>query len=486
MFGKIKSLFLENRTLRQTVFKNAFWLSVGNFGSRFIHAAIIIYAARILGASEYGVFSYALGLASFFVIFSDIGISQLLTREVAKHPDKARAYISTSFAIKIFFLASVIILMLLIAPHFSKIPEAKTLIPIIAMLLIFDGLRNFGFAITRAQNRMELETLFTVLTDISITTISFFVLFANPSAERLAWGYAAGSGLGLVMLGLALRNWFKNLAADFDKKLVIPIISSAWPLAIVGLFSIFTIDIDTIIIGWFLNASDLGLYGVAQRPVQLIYALPALLATSLFPILSKLIHSKEVERVRAINERSFAISFGLAIPLTFGGIVLGKQIIYALFGAEYLGAVLTFQLLLFTVILVSPEILLGNLFFAYGFRKIFIVAAALGAVTNVVFDFLFIPRYGIAGSVVATILAHIAILCCYWFKMRQIHSFKIIFRLSRIIPASLLMIVLTSILSRWGINVFLNIGISATTYFFFLYLFKEPLISEVKKVWKAA
>lgn len=477
---------MENKTLRQTVFKNTFWLSVGNFGSRFIHAAIIIYAARILGASGYGVFSYALSLASFFVIFSDIGISQLLTREVAKHPDKARAYISTSLAIKIFFLAVVIILMLSIAPHLSKIPEAKKLIPIIAVLFIFDGLRNFGFAITRSQNRMELETFFTVLTDISITVIGFLMLLKNPSAEALAWGYVAGSGLGLAMLGLALRNWFKNLTVNFDKKLVLPIISSAWPLAIVSLFSILTIDIDTIIIGWFRNASDLGLYGIAQRPVQLIYALPALLATSLFPVLSKLIHNKETERVRMVNERSFAISFGLAIPLTLGGIILGKQIIYALFGTEYLGAILTFQLFLITIILVFPEILLGNLFFAYGFRKIFIIAAALGATTNVIFDFLFIPRYGIAGSVVATILAHIVILSCYWLKMRRIDGFKIFSHLSRIIPASLLMMALTSVLSAREINVFLNIGISAAAYFFFLYISKEPLFSEVKKIWRAA
>ncbi|PIY59464.1 flippase, partial [Candidatus Wolfebacteria bacterium CG_4_10_14_0_8_um_filter_37_11] len=48
--------------------------------SRLIRAAIIIYAARVLGAAEYGIFSYVLSFAGFFTIFADLGVSPLMTR----------------------------------------------------------------------------------------------------------------------------------------------------------------------------------------------------------------------------------------------------------------------------------------------------------------------------------------------------------------------------------------------------------------------
>ena len=100
---RLKSLLFENKGLRQTITKNVFWLSISQFGSRLIRAVIIIYAARALGTAEYGVFSYLLGLAGFFTIFGDIGINQIITREMAKKPERQSIYFSTAFWMKFFY-----------------------------------------------------------------------------------------------------------------------------------------------------------------------------------------------------------------------------------------------------------------------------------------------------------------------------------------------------------------------------------------------
>lgn len=60
MFAKIKSLPLKNKTLRQTVLKNTFWLAFLNIGGRLLRAIVIIYSARVLGAAEWGAFNYAI------------------------------------------------------------------------------------------------------------------------------------------------------------------------------------------------------------------------------------------------------------------------------------------------------------------------------------------------------------------------------------------------------------------------------------------
>src|SRR5947208_760670 len=71
MWKKIKAFLFYNRTTRQTIAKNTFWLAVSNFGGRLLRAVVIIYGARILGASEYGLFSYAITLSAFVSIFVD-------------------------------------------------------------------------------------------------------------------------------------------------------------------------------------------------------------------------------------------------------------------------------------------------------------------------------------------------------------------------------------------------------------------------------
>ncbi|MCL5004783.1 MAG: hypothetical protein M1170_02470, partial [Patescibacteria group bacterium] len=60
MLQKIKSFLFENKTTRQTIAKNTFWLFFGEISSRVLRAAIVIYAARVLGADGWGVFSYAI------------------------------------------------------------------------------------------------------------------------------------------------------------------------------------------------------------------------------------------------------------------------------------------------------------------------------------------------------------------------------------------------------------------------------------------
>ena len=142
MITKIKGLLFKNTGTSQTVLKNTFWLSFGQISGRLIRAAVIIYAARMLGVAEYGVFSYVLGLAGFFSVFSDIGVSSILTREAAKRPENRMQIFATTFWIKMALLLGTAAAIMLFAPSFSKIEAARALIPFVAFLVIFDGIRD--------------------------------------------------------------------------------------------------------------------------------------------------------------------------------------------------------------------------------------------------------------------------------------------------------------------------------------------------------
>jgi len=480
--NKIKEFLFENKSIRQTVLKNTIWLTVGTVASRLIRAILIIYAARILGTEGYGVFSYALGVAAFFTIFSDIGLSALLTRETVRNsdPEKKSEYLSTTFWIKFVLLAITVLITIFAAPHFTKIIEAKPLIPIIALLLAFDSLRGFGFSITRAQNRMEFEAGLNIVTDLFITMFGLFVLFTKPTTIALTYAYILGSGIGFVLIFIALRHQLKGIFSKFNKNLIKPILSTAWPFAIMGLLGGFMINIDIIILGIFRSAYDLGLYAVAQRPVQFLYIIPAILATSLFPIMSKLVHDNGLTKLKELLEKSIAIVMAIAIPITVGGIILGKQLINFVFGQGYSDATFTFQLLLITILLIFPGTIIGNAVFAYNRQKIFITSTSFGAIANVILDFILIPIYGIAGSAVATIVSQIFTNGINWREMKKINNFKTIRYLGRTFIATIIMAIFVIVMNSWGLHIIPNIILSAIIYIGALILLKEPLLDFVK------
>ncbi|MCX6738034.1 MAG: oligosaccharide flippase family protein [Candidatus Parcubacteria bacterium] len=97
MLQTIKKFFFENAGIKQTIIKNTFWLTLAETISRFLRLILIIYAARILGANEYGKLTFALSFVSFFVIFSDFGISPLITRELSQDKDKEKEFYSVVF-----------------------------------------------------------------------------------------------------------------------------------------------------------------------------------------------------------------------------------------------------------------------------------------------------------------------------------------------------------------------------------------------------
>ncbi|MEK7553625.1 MAG: oligosaccharide flippase family protein, partial [Patescibacteria group bacterium] len=185
MISRLKDLLFTNRSAKQTIVKNVFWLSVGQIGSRLIRAAIIIYAARVLGAAEYGIFSYVLGLAGFFTIFADLGVSPLMTREIAGHPDKRATYFVNALWLKNILLAITAVLIIFVAPKFSNIEAAIALLPFVALLVLFDNFRDFTFAYFRGIEKMEREAFLTVIMNVAIAITGFIILNFYQTAGAL-------------------------------------------------------------------------------------------------------------------------------------------------------------------------------------------------------------------------------------------------------------------------------------------------------------
>ena len=67
--GRVKDLkvFFSGGGTKQKIFNNFFWLGFSEFVSRLLKLVLIIYVARILGATEYGKFTFAM---AFFALWS--------------------------------------------------------------------------------------------------------------------------------------------------------------------------------------------------------------------------------------------------------------------------------------------------------------------------------------------------------------------------------------------------------------------------------
>ena len=485
MINRLKNLLFQNRSLRQTIVKNVFWLSVGQVGSRLIRAAIIIYAARILGAAEYGIFSYVLSLAGFFTIFADLGVSPLMTREIASHPEKRSVYFANALRVKAILISITAALIVFAAPKFSNIEEAIGLLPFVALLVFFDNLRDFIFAYFRGIEKMEREAFLVVLMNTAIAATGFIVLNFYQTAGALLFSYIASVAILSVVALYFIKDLVGGILKNFDKTIFKQFISDSWPLAFTSLFGIFMINIDVVMLGWWRTTEEIGYYSVSQRIVQILYTLPAILASAIFPVIARFIKQKDFEKARLLNEKSMAAVYLAAIPITIGGIVLSNPIIEFIFGKEYLPATASFQILIASLLIQFPASILNGLIMAFNRQKQLFKYAALGSTSNVVFNALFIPVFGIAGSAMATLIAQTVYYVPVWLKIKKIENFYTLRHLKKIIIAGIIMGISGYSLNRFlELNILVNIAACAIIYFSALYLIKEKVLFEIKELFK--
>jgi O-antigen/teichoic acid export membrane protein len=480
----LRHFLFKNTSTKQTVTKNIFWLIASETLGRPLRMILIIYAARVLGVSGWGVFSYAISVGTLIMTFSDIGLGGYVTREISQRKEGHQAFVSSAFFLKGALLLASTLLVIVVGPLISHIAEAKALFPLIALVLFFDSLRNFGFAINLASEKMETEMLVTVITNAVILVLGIVLLKHRPVPTSMAIAYAIGSAAGFIAIAYLIRKDIARLIGKVDRKTMLSVVRTTWALALVTLIGSIMANTDIYMLGIWKTPTEVGLYASAQRIQQFILMLPSMIATTTFPLLSRLAHADKGSS-RTTFEKTLSFVMIVGIPIACGGGFFARDIILLIFGADYIGAVPIFQVLIATLLAAFPLVILSNAVFAFNKQKSTAFAYAFGVAANIALNLLLIPKLGAVGSAIATAAATIIITSILWKKLKSVLYFEIAPRLKKTFLAVLIMISITVLLKQLGVYSIVNMLISAFVYFGALIMFKEPALLEIRNIFKS-
>ena len=387
--------------MKSIIAQNTFWLTFGEIIGRGLRALLAIFIARILGAYDFGILSYVLSLAAFLTIFSDIGISSVLTREISKKPEQKKTLIATAFFLKIGLIVLAVLSIVVLSPFFIR-KEIYPLLFLVFLLLFFDSLREGFFGLVRAYQKMHLEAANKILVNSAIILLVLFFIFYSPSPENFFLSYVLGSFLGLVFFVFVFRKDFFTSFGFFNKKLIPCFLKSGFSFALFGFLTPLMIVTDQLMLGYFRTISEVGFYAAAFRPLHLILIFSMAISAAFFPSLVKLSENKE--KFRALFKKGLGLIFLLSLVIVFFGFVFSAQIINLLYGQPYFPSLAPFRILVFSLIFSYPALFLANGLFALNKQKVLIKYFLLGFLANIFFNFLLIPEYGIIGCALATVL----------------------------------------------------------------------------------
>jgi len=378
----------------------------GGLLSQALRALVMIYVARVFGASEFGSFSFANSVNAFLFVIAQFGLPVFGAREVARTGRLEKGLLKAIIEARLLLAISGMAVVLVVL-HFSRGVTRPEFWLVVGFGLSNVALSGFGDWAFQGMGRLHLWAALNIVWQGLWLILTIAVVHARASIVALSFGYAAAA----FVAGLIGWPWLRGLtqppndAASIPPYSVQSVIGASANLGAATLLIPVLVWTDTIIVRWLQGQHSAGLYAAGNRVALALGMLSSFYVMGAFPKLSHSAMSSPREYSRCF-QRAFDDLALLFIPGALWALFYAPQILLVLFNPEYVAGATVFRI--FQVFLLLNVI--SNLYGMGGlvahhrdhaFRR----AMSASAATLLVLCPILTLRWGIVGAAFAVVLS---------------------------------------------------------------------------------
>ena len=423
----------------QRVGKNVAWMLVGGSLGAVLQMLAILLAARGLQLNEFGTFNYLLSFAIVFQFLTDFGLTNILTREVTRHPDDIPHLLGSAKGLmwSLFLLSTTLLLGVVLLMQVPASTKAQSFVMGLASLTILQAISYS--AVLRALEDMEFNAIAFTLHK------GLFAAFVAVSLWR-HWGLW---GVVISYLASCLIFWFFNwqivsrriarVSPRIDFPLWKSMLSEAVPLGSGLVLRQFAWQADVLILAWLVDATALGLFSgpyrilLGMRTISMAFALP------LYPAMIRSAQDTK-DKFGEFYNRAMKWFCCLSVPGAVLFIVWPRLLIEVLLGKKFISAGSAMQWFGIAFMPMFVSSLFPFIFTALKLPGVFCLAMALALVVRVGAEFALIPSMGYIGACVVAVFSEVgAFAILIYFLKRKGYALQMTDFLVKPILAGLLM-----------------------------------------------
>lgn len=448
------------------------------------------YATRILHTSGMGRATYVASIVSYFQLIAAFGVNNYAITEGAKIRDDKQKL--NKFASEMFFInlvstgiAYISFAVFLFMPKFEGyqflliIGSTSILFTTLGMEWLYELLEEYRYITVRS---------------IAFQIISLVALFiVVRDGGDVAW-YVALTAISTA--GSGILNFFhsRKYVHLFGEKMEFTSLKKHMKPMVymfgVSIASVIYLNSDITMLGLMRNDEEVGIYSAATKMNQVLCTLIKSLSTVIMARLAYYIEMKQKENFDRLLRRAFSFMLMLIVPCMVGMWMLAPEIIMLIAGKEFMDAVMPEKIMILNLFF-SPinGFIAYQIFMPYKKEKIIFWATCGGAVTNLLINFILIPKYTYNGAAVATVIAEgIVMLISLILGRKLINIWKLLRGGWQYVIACVPMLLAyflipRSAFSNYLVYMFLMIVIGVGSYFLTLLLIRnEIVLEEWKKV----
>jgi O-antigen/teichoic acid export membrane protein len=442
--------------------------------------------ARNLGAEKLGQYYFAISFTVIFSVIVDLGLVNVLTREVAKRKKEAKELLGSVLALKLPLAALSALFVITAAQLGGYDGEIKNLIYLSLLCTLFDSFTGTFFAVVRGFHNLVFESISSVIFQLIVMSAGLFFMYAGFSLPWVFSSLVMASAFNFIYSFIVLsRKIGIPVGLFYDKKLIKSIIAITIPFGLYVIFQRVYTYFDTLLLEHFAGAKYVGYYQISFRIIFALQFLPGAFVASLYPAMSN---------YWVNNRKQLAVSFEkamiylaiISLPISAGVFALADKIIL-LFKTGYGEAVLPMQIIILSVLFVFINYPIGSLLNACDRQKNNTYNIMIVMVLSVILNFILIPPFKAVGASITVLITNalMTVLGLYWAKKTiSFSGGKILAAFGKVFGAAAIM-GLAAFYLKPVLNVFLIIPLSAIIYVALLFIFKTIRKEEIVHVCKS-
>lgn len=467
-------------SLSRKIFYNTVIQSVGKAGSVALGLVTIGLLTRFLQETGFGQYSTILAFLGVFVVFADLGLYLIVTREISKNETDHCKIISNALGLRLFTAALVLIAGALIALIFPYDPIVKQAMFIGIGAFLFVSLNQVLIGIFQKH----LVQYWVISSELVGRAINLFLVYLfiqrSLGLPYFILALLLGNGINFFLTFIFARR-YEKFTIQFDFTYWKKILKSSWPLAFAVILNLLYFKTDTIILSAFDTQEAVGVYSLPYKILEVLLAFPAMFVGLVMPLLSRTAFGAWDE-FKKIMQRSFDALLLLAIPVIITTWFFAQEIIDLIKGPEqsYIDSPALLQILIIATGIIFLGTLFGYAVVAVDQQKPMIWGYLAGAIIGLILYFSLIPRFSYFGAAIGTLITEAVVASVAYFLVKKTSGQGISLKIFvKAVPALLVLILFFKFISLpWIVEAIVGLII----YGILLLLFRAIPVQFIKEI----
>lgn len=391
-------------------------LVYGNF-NRYLYSALL---ARWVGAEFLGIYSLANAIMLISEVVAKMGLETGVMRFVSRlNPelDQEKIQKIIASALKMTTIFSLVIMVALIISSgaivkniLNEPPLLKLVIIIFAIAIPFNALTLVSAFATQGFKRLKYKILVTQFLNPTLLLTTMVICYWFISAESALMAPMLITGIigFFVMLGVLKKVTGVSNNQIMKAKVDTSLFNFSYPLMFVTILQTFMHWMDILMLGYFTDATTVGLYHPAARTAGLLQALLLSFISIYAPMMAQF--HREGDRKKMADTYKLVSRWLLmcAIPISAIFIIFPGKVML-LFGPEYLPSAKILVILTGATFIQAIFGAAGPTLSMSGHTKLVLWNTIGAFALNFSLNIFLIPNYGIIGAAIATLTSLIVV-----------------------------------------------------------------------------